>query len=221
GDQVAFAGRERADSPWRIWCVSRFEAHARNVSPLRCRTCDEAAGNDADPIWWGDTLLYVSTRRAPADSGSTAALYDGTPVTQLWALFPDGRGVQLTHEPNGVLDPAADRPRGRVVFARWWFNPWRPDSAGGVTSGGRGMSDSVNLWQAVTARLARGVDDALRLEDLRLAAGGTLPRRSGMAVQPAPAPGGGLYAVAAHNTGLAPRPGALAIQRYAPPPSAG
>jgi hypothetical protein len=221
GTRVAFAARERADSPWRIWTVSRSLAVRVGEEPLACATCDEAAsyvpGDDADPTWWGDTLLYVSTR-GPERS---FALYDRTPVTQLWVLTPDGRRTSVTHEANGVLDPVADPGRRRLLFSRWWFNPWHADPAGGVTRATTPTADSVNLWQVVSARLVRGVDGRLRLDDLRLAAGGTVPRRSGMGIQPEPLADGGMLAVAAHNMGLAPRPGTLALVHYGSPPSAG
>jgi hypothetical protein len=221
GSRVAFAARERADSPWRIWIASRSLAVRVGEEPLSCATCGGAeadvAGDDADPTWWGDTLIYVSTR----GSVRALSLYDRTPVTQLWVRTPDGRRALVTHEPNGVLDPVAEPGRRRLLFARWWFNPWHADPAGGVTRATLAVDDSVNLWQVVAARLVRGADGALRLDDMRLAAGGTVPRRSGMGVQPEPLPGGGLLAVATHNMGLAPRPGTLALVRYASPPSAG
>ena len=221
GTRVAFAARERADSPWRIWTVARSLAVRVGEEPLACATCDEAGagndGDDADPTWWGDTLLYVSTR-GPEQARS---LYDRTPATQLWVRTPDGRRASITHEPNGVLDPVADAGRRRLLFARWWFNPWHPDPAGGVTRATMAADDSVNLWQVVSARLVRGVDGRLRLDDMRLAAGGTLPRRSGMGIQPEPLPGGGIVAVATRNMGLAPRPGTLALVRYGDPPAAG
>ena len=220
GTRVAFAARERADSPWRIWTVSRSLAVRVGEAPFACATCDEDAGDpgdDADPTWWGDTLVYVSTRGAER----AVSLYDRTPVTQLWVRTPDGRRAMVTHEANGVLDPVADPGRGRLLFARWWFNPWHADPAGGVTRATTAVADSVNLWQVVSARLVRGVDGALRLDDLRLAAGGTVPRRSGMGIQPEPLADGGMLAVAAHNMGLAPRPGTLALVRYTSPPSPG
>ena len=222
GTRVAFAARDRADSPWRIWIVSRSLAvrvGEEPQSPLSCATCGslDDAGDDADPTWWGDTLVYVSTRGAE----QARSLYDRAPATQLWVRTPDGRRASITHEPNGVLDPVADPGRRRLLFARWWFNPWHADPAGGVTRATMATDDSVNLWQVVSARLVRGVDGALRLDDLRLAAGGTTPRRSGMGIQPEPVPGGGVLAVATHNMGLAPRPGTLALVRYADPPSPG
>ena len=219
GTRVAFSAREHADSPWRIWTVNRSLAVRVGEEPLACATCDDAgdSGDDADPTWWGDTLLYVSTRGAE----QARSLYDRTPVTQLWVRTPDGRRAGVTHEPNGVLDPVADPGRRRLLFARWWFNPWHADPAGGVTRAAIATADSVNLWQVVSARLVRGVDGRLRLDDVRLAAGGTVPRRSGMGLQPEPLPGGGLLAVATRNMGLAPRPGTLALVRYGSPPSPG
>src|SRR5215831_9808498 len=132
GTRVAFAAREHADSPWRIWIVQRSLAQRVGEEPLACATCgelDDGTGDDADPTWWGDTLLYVSTR----GTEQARSLYDGTAVTQLWVRTPDGRRASVTHEPNGVLDPVADLGRRRLLFARWWFNPWHADPAGGVT----------------------------------------------------------------------------------------
>jgi hypothetical protein len=79
----------------------------------------------------------------------------------------------------------------------------------------------VNVWQVVSAALVRDALGAPALADLRLAAGGVVPRRRGMGVQPALLPHGGLLAVSARNTGLAPRPGVLSLQRYGAPPSPG
>ena len=196
GTRVAFSARERAGSPWRIWVVQRSLAQRVGEEPLACVTCDEPGGadpgDDADPTWWGDTLIYVSTRGVE----QARSLYDRTPATQLWVRTPDGRRAIVTHEPNGVLDPVPDQGRTHLLFARWWFNPWHADPAGGVTRATMSAADSVNLWQVVSARLVRGVDGRLRLDDVRLAAGGTVPRRSGMGLQPEPLPQGGIVAVA-------------------------
>jgi hypothetical protein len=124
----------------------------------------------------------------------------------------------LTSEPNGVLDPAVAPGRDRVWFSRWWFNPWRA-TPGGLVRAAAG--DSVNQWQAVSARLTRAPDGLMHLEDVRIAAGGALPRRRGMALQAAPLADGGAFAVAARNMGLAPRPGPLAVLKFPPPPAAG
>jgi hypothetical protein len=207
--RVAFAARETPHGAWRIWIVNRAGG------PPTCSTCDHTSGDDADPAWWGDALLFVSTR------AGGKSLYDETPLTQLWALLADGRTRQLTFEQNGVLDPVAERLGRRLLFSRWWFNPWSPDSARGVARAASRTGDSVNVWQVVSAELTWDQLGLPRLEDVRLAAGGRTPRRRSMGIQPAPLGARGVVAVAARNTGLAPRPGALAIQRFGAPPSAG
>ena len=215
GQRVAFAGIERASARWRIWVV------ARTGGDLHCVTCDTSAPDmlfdDADPCWWGDSLVFASTR------AGGHALYDGTPVTQLWIRTPNGVLTQLTHEPNGALDPARDPRSRRLLFARWWFNPWVSERAHGLTrEHARALTpDSVNVWQVVSAALVRDALSAPALADVRLAAGGVIPRRRGMGVQPALLPGHELLAVSARNTGLAPRPGTLSLQRYGAPLSAG
>ena len=211
GTTIAFAGRERSDSPWRIWTV------ARSGGSPRCRTCADSfeADQEADPAWWGDALLYVSTR------GGARSLYDGVAVTQLWILDPEGRRRQLTHEPHGVLDPVADRAHGRVLFSRWWFNPFHTEPPGVAVRTPPSAADSVNLWQVVSVKLVTRGPGPIHLEDMRLAAGGTLPRRTGMGLQPALFPDGALLAVSASNTGLAPHPGALAILGFGDPPGPG
>ncbi len=215
GSRVAFSGLEAPDGRWRIWIVERAGGEPR------CVTCGEdssaANGDDADPCWWGDTLVFASTR------AGGRALYDGTPVTQLWLVTPAGRLSQLTHEPNGALDPCVDSRGHRLVFARWWFNPWMSARSHGLTRDPTAAlaPDSVNVWQVVSAALVRDQFRAPALAGVRLAAGGVVPRRRGMGVQPAPLPRGGFLAVSARNTGLAPRPGKLSLQRYGAPPSAG
>ena len=215
GQRVAFSGAAAPDGRWRIWVVERASG------ALRCLTCEAADADslhdDADPCWWGDSLVFVSTR------GGGQALYDRTPVTQLWMLTPNGARTQLTHEPNGALDPVRDVRTRRLVFARWWFNPWVSAAPRGLTrEHARALTpDSVNVWQVVSAALVRDAMAAPALADVRLAAGGVVPRRRGMGVQPAPLPHGGLLALSARNTGLAPRPGVLSLQRYGAPPSPG
>jgi hypothetical protein len=218
GARVAFSGLEAPDGRWRIWVVDRAGGE-----PL-CMTCggdsSQASGDDADPCWWGDrgdTLVFASTREGGR------ALYDRTPVTQLWLVARPGQLSRLTHEPNGALDPCVDTRAHRLVFARWWFNPWVSARTHGLTRDPAAAltPDSVNVWQVVSAALVRDPHLAPALVGVRLAAGGVVPRRRGMGVQPAPLPRGGLLAVSARNTGLAPRPGKLSLQRYGAPPSAG
>lgn len=213
GRRVAFAAIEAPGGHWRIWRVERSGGEPT------CVTCDagNGEGDDADPCWWGDALVFASTR------AGGHALYDGTPVTQLWLRTPEGNATQLTHEPNGALDPTFDSHTQRLVFARWWFNPWVSERDHGLTRAHeRALTpDSVNVWQVVSATLVRDEMGTPALANMRLAAGGVVPRRRGMGIQPALLPGGGMLAVTARNTGLAPRPGKLSLQRYGAPPSPG
>jgi len=92
------------------------------------------------------------------------------------------------------------------VFARWWFNRWRPGANGPTTEAAAAIvPDSVNLWQAISIPAHGGTS--------RLAAGQPDSRRGMMAYQVALLPDGDLAAVFALNMGLWPRPGSLGIQR--------
>ena len=214
--RVAFAAIEAPGGPWRIWVVDRAGGEPRCVT---CGAPDKAPpDDDVDPCWWGaDTLLFASTR------AGGRALYDGSRVTQLYLLAPGGEPEQLTHEANGALDPCVDARTRRVLYARWWFNPWRSARTRGVTRDTAQVltRDSVNVWQVVAGSLARDARGGAALTGVRLAAGGTLPRRRGMGIQPALTSSGAVLAVSARNTGLAPRPGTLSLQRFAAPPSSG
>ncbi|MEQ1833375.1 MAG: hypothetical protein ABL977_10005 [Candidatus Eisenbacteria bacterium] len=215
GARVAFAGRERGGARWRIWVVERAGGEPR------CVSCAEpgldSPGDDADPCWWGDSLVFASTR------AGGRALYDRSPITQLYLLPPAGTPQPLTHEANGALDPVRDARTGRLVFTRWWFNPWTSAADSGLTREPvRALTtDSVNVWQVVSAELVRDARGRAALARTRLAAGGALPRRRGMGVQPAPVGARDWLALSARNTGLAPRPGTLSLQRYGAPPSGG
>ena len=214
GQRVAFSAFEQPGARWRIWEV------ARDGGEPRCRTCGppglDPPADDADPCWYGDTLLFVTTR------AGGRALYGDAPVTQLAWLAPDDRVQILTHEANGVLDPAYDPATHEIVFARWWFNPWRSASAGGLTRDHSHLltADSVNTWQVIAATLGRDASGLPALGDLHLAAGGTLPRRRGMGLQPSSA-GGARFAVTTLNMGLSPAPGTTSLQRSTAPPSSG
>src|SRR5262245_34312070 len=67
GRTIAFAGRERPDSPWRIWTV------ARSGGASRCRPCAAyfEADNENAVAWWCDDFRYESTR------DGVRSLYDG------------------------------------------------------------------------------------------------------------------------------------------------
>src|ERR1051326_8031632 len=70
----------------------------------------------------------------------------------------------------------------RLVFARWWFNPWVSARTHGLTRDPAAAltPDSVNVWQVVSAALVRDPHLAPALVGVRLAAGGVVPRRRGM-----------------------------------------
>lgn len=214
GRRVAFSAFEKPGARWRIWEV------ARDGSEPRCLTCGppglDPPADDADPCWYGDTLLFVTTR------AGGRALYGAAPVTQLAWLAPDDRVRILTHEANGVLDPYHDRATREIVFARWWFNPWRSASAGGLTRDRSHLltPDSVNTWQVIAATLVSDARGLPALSDPHLAIGGTLPRRRGMGLQPTSA-GRSRFVVTTLNMGLSPAPGTTSLQRSGPPPSRG
>ncbi|MCE9626673.1 MAG: hypothetical protein K8R56_02005 [Candidatus Eisenbacteria bacterium] len=209
GERVAFAGFDRAVGHWRIYEVARV-----GTSEPRCLTCGppglDPPADDADPCWYGDTLLFVTTR------AGGRALYGNAPLTQLAWLAPGDRVRIVSHEANGVLDPSCDAATHEVVFSRWWFNPWRSAAEGGLT---RDRShaltpDSVNQWQMVVAALSRDSRGQPALAAMRLAAGGVIPRRRGSGVQPAPAERG-MFAVTTLNMGLSPQPGTTSLQSFA------
>ena len=149
GAAVAFAAVAKPGDHWRIWVVARAGGEPK------CVTCGppgvDPPADDADPCWWGDTLVFASTR------AGGRALYDGSPVTQLWLKPPAGQMVQLTHDANGAIDPCVDAAAHRLVFARWWFNPWVSDAQQGLTRDHAHAltPDSVNVWQVVSASLVR------------------------------------------------------------------
>ena len=202
--RVAYTAREAPEARWRVRLIGLTDRADGGSVPA------PPGADDTDPAWLDDSTL-VFVRSVAGDT----SLYDGSPSGQLWAWRLGARdATPLTHERNGVLDPAVDVRRGRLLFARWWFNPWMPAQAGGVARGAPAAFDSVNVWQLMSARPV-WVNDTLDLVDERLAAGGGPDRRRGMGIQPAVLPDGSVLATYARNTGLAPTPGALGVQRFA------
>jgi hypothetical protein len=202
GEWIAFAGVQRPDSAWRIWVCRPDGAGLKGIT----RTRGGARGDDLDPCWVSEReLCFASTR------DGERAQYADVPVTQLYRVdVASGSTRRITWERNGAEEPCYDRARDRVVYARWWFNRWRPslvDSLGVTDDPSRAIAaDTVNLWQAVEVdRDGAG---------LRIAAGAFASRRATMAYQPAVLADGGLAAVYALNTGLWPSPGALGVQVF-------
>jgi hypothetical protein len=73
-------------------------AFRRRTALRHCAHSVETA-SDADPLWWGDTLLFVSTR------AGGRSLYDGSPLTQLWALPPKRAPVHSRASPTASWTP--------------------------------------------------------------------------------------------------------------------
>lgn len=217
--RVAFAGTASRDGVWRLWVVNLDGTALRPLT--RSEPGDVSRFDDLDPCWVNDELWFASTR------GGLRSQYDGGPVTNLWVVDTLGGAPRpLTHERNGAEEPCVDLRRGRVLFARWWFNRWRPsnDDPRGITLDPvRAVRrDSVNLWQtmAVTPVADRG--RTVGAIDEQLACGARASSRRGeMSYQPAVLADGSVVGVFARNLGLAPAPGAVGIQRFAPAAAGG
>ena len=194
--RVVFSGLMRADARWQLFVLTLASGA---LEPLPTRAGADA--DEFDPCWNGERVLFVRTGAARAlyDSSRAGALYE-------WRAERD-TVVALLQEANGLLDPVVDPRRNALVFARWWFNPWLPLAAGGVTrDGSLAMTrDSVNQWQVLEYSPRFGE---------RLRAGGVLDRRTGMGVQPALV-GDAVVATFTRNSGLAPRPGPSGVHLMA------
>jgi hypothetical protein len=193
GRRIAFAGHASGERQWRLWVV---HADGSGLAPL---TSPPAGADDFDPCWLGDSsLVFASTR------GGVTAQYAPVAVSQLWRMDGAGPPHPLTFERNGAEEPSYDPARGRLLFARWWFNPVRPTGhdAAGVAS------DSVNLWHAMEMHPAGGA--------MRLAGGAMGTRPGAMGYQPVALADGRVAGVVAANLGLHPAPGACAVQRFEP-----
>ena len=205
--RIAFAAVTYPDSAWRLWVVGV------DGSDLRQITFDRDRGSvrrfdDLDPCWSSENeLVFASTRYRQR------AQYADLPVTNLFSTGVDGSRFQrpepmrITTERNGAEEPAMDWTRGRIMFARWWFNRYRAtnDSAGITTDPASAvMRDTVNLWQAM---------EMSRLDPrTHLAAGDLRTRRGSMGYQPAVLADGSIALTYAANLGLSPTAGGTGIQ---------
>ena len=232
--RIVFSGVAAGETYWSLWMVGVDGAGLRRVSP-------KADFDVFDPCWFAGRIVAVRDSKR-------VGLYDNGPAFELAIIDTSGHllGPAVVHRwpsvtPAGALDPAIDTRTGRLMFSRWWLNPWRADSAGALVRRplGEHASDDVELWQPVSAQLRDGGDEPrsgsplqaakthdvrhelVGLEDLRLLAGGVEPRRASMAVQCCRLADGSLVGTAARNTGLAPAPGAVFVQRFTKPSGAG
>jgi hypothetical protein len=203
GRRVLFAGvRAGRDEGWRLFLYE--------LASDRLDTTLVVAGPAFDPCWISDSAAVV----VRVDPGATGQ-YRDAPVTQLWVMrIPPGAAtpVRITSERNGAEEPAWDATTGRIVYARWWYNRWRPSddpATRGVTfEPDRAIGDSVNLWQIVSVR-----PDG---SGARVEASGLTSRLASMGTQPAVLADGSIVATCGANLGLSPAPGALGLQRFAP-----
>jgi hypothetical protein len=216
--RVAFAAVTHPDSAWRLWVVDldgsdlrqvTFPSPVADLSPLGTAASRFERFDDLDPCWIGDSSLCFASTRYPQ-----RAQYANVPVTNLFETSvpgpgapAEGRTMRLTAERNGAEEPAMDWRRGRIVFARWWFNRYRAaDTPNGIAADAPEAirADSVNLWQPMEVTLL--------LHRTRLAAGDLRTRRGSMGYQPAVLADGSIAAVYAANLGLSPQPGGTGIQ---------
>ena len=230
--RIAFAAVTHPDSAWRIWVVGldgrglqqiTFTDRALDLRPLGAAARRFERYDDLDPCWIADSALVFASTRYPQ-----RAQYVDVPVTNLFTVVaaspatiqrmrarprpaddhepPFGAPRRITSERNGAEEPAMDWRRGRIVFARWWFNRYRAAATpAGITDGEAGAvpADSVNLWQPMELGWV--------LHRARLAAGDLRTRRGSMGYQPAVLADGAIAAVYAANLGLSPRSGGTGV----------
>ncbi len=145
------------------------------------------------PAWIGPDAIVV------AHGGSErAGLYRPGPVFDLWRCdLERGTCARLTFERLGADAPSFDAARGRVLFARWWFNPL-------AAVDGR---DTVSLWHAMELPPAGG--------RAHVAAGDPAERLGAMGYEPVALPGGDVVGTVSAAPGLVAPFGACGIQRLA------
>jgi hypothetical protein len=224
--RIAFAAVQNPDSAWRIWVVGvdgnglrqvTDEYHLPYLVPPVARQIGTPSWgfgryDDLDPCWTSDTTLVFASTRYPQ-----RAQYADVPVTNLFLTYerPGHEGwrrpTRITSERNGAEEPTMDWARGRIVFARWWFNRYRAtnDSTGITTDPARAVArDTVNLWQTMEV--------SLRTLPTHLSAGDLSTRRGSMGYQPAVLTDGSIAATYAANLGLSPIPGGTGVQILPP-----
>ncbi len=213
GRWIAFAGVTHPDSGWRIWRLrsdgSELAAITHSDRALDLRSLGESVSiqryDDVDPCWVSEDLLVFSSTRLPL-----RAQYADVAVANLYRVRADGSGLRrITTERNGAAEPRVEPRTGRIVYARWWFNPWRAsaqDPSGITLAPAHAIPrDTVNLWQLVAIEPAS--------LGPRLAAGAVDSRLHAMAAEAAPMPDGSWLGTYAENLGLSPGPGATGLHR--------
>lgn len=212
--RVVFSGRPHADSAWRLWVVSADGGEPQPLTDF-ARTLAGTTADDVDPCWFGDHVVFASTRDARGD------LYDGQSCFDLWAIAPGGVPSRLTHEAIGALDPCVDPRTGRLTWTRGWFNPWRVDSGGALRRLTPAQAALAITWRVVSAEVVEDSAGHLALDDERLALGVAGESHAGSGLQPASLADGSWLATFAGNPALVPSPAGVGVQRFAPPLAAG
>src|SRR5260221_37677 len=78
--------------------------------------------------------------------------------------------VPLTFGPTGGADSARDPRSGRLLFSRWWFNPFVVGLRGGFDGATTGDAQRrlASQWQVLDAEPVLDPDGRLSLVDLHL-----------------------------------------------------
>lgn len=193
GRTVVFAAATGPEAPWRLWVAGADGSALRPLLPD-----DGAAGgafDDFDPAFLPDGRIVFASTRFPQRAAA-----GGGPVSNLFAVALDGTGLaRLTTEGNGAEEPSIDPTTGRVVYARWWVNPFLPARPGEGSTLTRSReralpAEPVDLWHALSA--APDGDGA------RLAGGFPRVRHQTMAYQPLLLADGSLVGVQAEPGSL-------------------
>ncbi len=212
---IVFAGLVHPDSSWRIYRVNAdgtgFAPVTRTLSALDLGALGTnlerfAHYDDFDPTFLPDGRIVFASTRFPQPNQ-----FDGGPAANLFVVIDHGIGIErVTTERNGAEEPSIVPKDGHLVYARWFFSPYRASdvAVGGVT---RDIAlalqaDSVNLWQAIST-LPNG--------DLaKLAGGDPRGRRSALAYQPIVLGDGSLVGIRPEHAALLPAPGPTALVVY-------
>ncbi|MEP7028423.1 MAG: hypothetical protein ABI960_07500 [Candidatus Eisenbacteria bacterium] len=211
--RIVFAGLAHPDSAWRLFVVGADGRGLRqltrsdrrlDLSPLGpSASVRFARYDDFDPCWLPDGRIVFASTRFPQVSQE-----GGLPVSNLFVVRPDGGGLErITTERNGAEEPTIDPRTGRIVYARWFFNPYLPsdhDPWGLTTDRARALPiDVVDHWQVVSI-----FPDGDRIQ---LAAGDPARRLRIGGYQPCVLRDGTVVGVDATRSSLVPDPGATTL----------
>ncbi len=145
--RVVFSAVAPGEKHWGLWSVG---VDGKGLQKL-ANTWADSSLDAVDPCWYAGMIVFVDAYVSGRN------LYDIGPRSQLWILQPDGVALPIrAQSPVGSLDPTIDPRNGRLIYSRWWYNPWRIEqsAAGSLTAHiGEHAPDDVNLWQPVSARI--------------------------------------------------------------------